>query len=112
MAFTTATVFRIEQGTKQFQGMFSEMWAATLTVDPSSIAAGGEDTATFTIPGVALGDVIIGYSCGVNQTVDADINIFVSAANTITARISNLNAASGLDLATSTWRVVIGRMSF
>jgi hypothetical protein len=109
MAFTTATVVRIEQGNKQLQGAFNEMWAATLTVDPASIAAGAEDTATFTIPGVALGDAVIGYSLGVNQTVDCDANVWVSAANTITVRISNLNAASALDLASSTWKVLIGR---
>ena len=109
MAFTTATVARIEQGNKQLQGAFSEMWFATLTVDPSSIAAGAEDTATFTIPGVALGDMVVGVSAGVNLTVDGDVQVFVSAANTITVRISNLNAASALDLASSTWKVMIGR---
>jgi hypothetical protein len=112
MAFTTATVVRIEQGNKQFQGMFSEMWAATLTVDPASIAAGVEDIATFTVPGVILGDMIVGYSVGINQTIDADINVWVSAANVLSARISNLNASVALDLATSTWKVVIGRPAF
>jgi hypothetical protein len=112
MAFTTATVARIEQGNKQFQGMFSEMWAATLTVDPASIAAAGEDIATFTVPGVVLGDMVVGYSCGVDQTVNADINVWVSAANVLSIRISNLNASVALDLATSTWKVVIGRPAF
>lgn len=109
MAFTTATVARVEQGNKQLQGAFVESWFATLTVDPASIAAGAEDTATFTIPGVALGDMVVGLSMGVNQTVDCDVNAFVSAANTLTVRISNLNAASGLDLASSTWKVWIAR---
>jgi hypothetical protein len=109
MAFTTATVSYVEQGNKQFQGMFNEMWAVRLTVDPSSIAAGAEDIATFTIPGIALGDMVKCYSMGVNPTVDADINIFVSAANTLSIRISNLNGASGLDLSSSTWKVLIGR---
>ena len=109
MAFTTATVARIEQGNKQLQGAFSEMWFTTLTVDPASIAAGAEDTATFTIPGVALGDMVVGVSAGVNLTVDGDVQVFVSAANTITVRISNLNASSALDLASSTWKVMIGR---
>ena len=110
MAFTTATVQSYERGTKQFQGMFSEMWNIKLTVDPASIAAGAEDTATFTIPGIALGDIVLGVSAGVDQTIDADVNAYVSAANTLTIRISNLHAANALDLATSTWRVVIGRL--
>lgn len=109
MPFTTATVRNVEQGNKQFQGAFVEMWAATLTVDPASIAAGAEDTGTFTIPGVALGDMVIGVSAGVNLTVDAEVLGFVSAANTLTIRISNLNSGAALDLATSTWKVLIGR---
>lgn len=88
MAFTAASVIKYERGSKQFQGMFTEMWNATLTVDPASIAAGAEDTATFTIPGVALGDLVIAWSAGVNITGDADVDVFVSAANTITIRIS------------------------
>jgi hypothetical protein len=112
MAFTTATVASVQQGTMQFPGAFKEMWAVSLTVDPSSIAAGAEDIATFTVPGIALGDMVKCYSTGVNPTVDADINIFVSAANTLSIRISNLNAASGLDLTSSTWKVLIGRPSW
>lgn len=112
MTFTTATVTRIEQGSKQFQGAFTEQWLCNLTVDPASIAAAGEDIATFTVPGLALGDIVVGYSAGVNQTVDADINVWVSAANTLSVRISNLNASSALDLGTSTWKVLIGRPSW
>ena len=109
MPFTTATVSRVERDGRQFRGVFNDLWIVTLTADPSSIAAGGEDTQTFTIPGVALGDMVLGWSAGVSLTADADVEIFVSAANTITARISNLNAGSALDLASSTWRVLIGR---
>ena len=109
MAFTTSTVTRVEQGNKQLQGAFSEMWFVTATVDPSSVAAGAEDTGTLTVPGVALGDMVVGYAAGVNQTVDADINVFVSAANTLTIRLSNLNGASALDLASSTWKVMVAR---
>lgn len=112
MPFTTATVGRVERGTRQFNGMYSDMWAVTLTVDPNSIAAGTEDTGTFTVPGLALGDHVLSFSSGVNPTVDADAAVYVSAANTLTIRISNLNGASALDLASSTWKVVVGRPAF
>lgn len=112
MAFTTATVANYEQGRKNLGGVFSEMWVATLTVDPASIAAGAEDIATFTIPNLALGDMVVGFSAGVNQSVDADINVWVSAANTLSVRISNLNASTALDLASNTWKVVLGRPAF
>lgn len=109
MAFTTATVTRVEQGNKQFQGAFSEMWAATLSVNPSPIAAGAEDIATFTIPGLAVGDMVVGVAAGVNLTVDADVSAFVSAANTLSIRISNVHASVALDLAASEWKVLVGR---
>lgn len=109
MAFTTATVSTVDPGSKQFQGIYNRMWLCNLTVDPASIAAGAEDSATFTIPGIALGDQIVGWSAGVALTIDADIELCVSAANTLFIRISNLNAAAALDLASSTWKVVIGR---
>lgn len=109
MAFTTSTVVRYEQGNKQFQGAFVEMFAITLTVDPNSVAAAGEDTGTFTVPGLALGDMVVGVSAGVNLTADADIQAYVSAANTLVIRLSNLHASSALDLATSTWKVLVGR---
>lgn len=67
MAFTTATVARYERGSKMFQGAFTEQWTANLTVNPASIAAGAEDSATFTIPGVTLGDMVM-----VSPGVDLD----------------------------------------
>lgn len=109
MAFTTATVASIQQGKSQFQGLFNEMWAVNLTVNPASIAAGAEDSATFTIPGLALGDMVLGLSPGVDLTIDADVSAHVSAANTLLIRISNLDASVALDLASSTWKVLIGR---
>jgi len=114
MAFTTATVASVEQGTKQLQGAFSEMWAVKLTVDPASIAAGAEDTATFTIPGVALGDMVLGVAPGVSLTATGEIAVdsWISAANTLTIRLTNLHAASAADLGSSTWKVLIGRPSW
>lgn len=110
MAFTTATVSKIERGNKQFQGAFKDMWAVTLTVNPASIAAGAEDTADFTIPGVALGDMVIGFASGVDWTAtgEASIEFWVGAANTLSCRITNLHASSAVDLGSSTWRVLVG----
>ena len=112
MAFTTAgTATVTKAGSQQFQGLFTNMQAISITgADPSSIAAGGEDTQTYTITGLALGDIVLFQSLSVSETVDADINGYVSAANTLTIRISNLNAASALDFAAGTTiKVLIGR---
>lgn len=112
MPFTTATVASVKQGREQFQGVFSELWQLTLTVDPASIAAGAEDTGTFTVPGLALGDIVLGVGPGVDLTVNAEVLAYVSAANTLTIRISNLNASTALDLGSSTWKIVVGRPAF
>ena len=111
MAFTTATVVSVTQSKQQLQGLFNEMWTVNLTVDPSSVAAGAEDTATFTIPGVALGDMVMGVAPGVTLTATGEIDYraWVSSANTLTLRLTNLHASSAADLASSTWKVMIGR---
>lgn len=114
MAFTTAgTASTIYRGRNQFQGLWNDMFAVTISgANPASIAAGAEDTQTYTIAGLALGDMVLGISFSVSQTVDADINAYVSAANTLTVRISNLNASSALDLATCDIKVLVARPSF
>lgn len=109
MAFTTATVTSITQGISQFQGIFSEMWAVTLIVDPPSIAAGAEEFDNFTIPGLRVGDMVIGVGIGVNMTTDADVSIDINSSDTLTIRISNLHASTALSRASSTWKVLIGR---
>ena len=61
----------IQQGTKQFRGAFTEMWLITETVADFADAAVGSGTfasLTFTVPGVALGDIVLGVSVGVSTT--------------------------------------------
>lgn len=110
MPFTTAgTVTRV-QDRRQFQGLFSEMWTVTVTgADPASVAASAEDTQTYTVPGLALGDMVLGYSFTRDLTIDADFFVYVSAANTVTVRINNHNAAAALDLAAGNLKFLIGR---
>ena len=58
-----ATAVKPYRGTQQFRGMFSEMWAVKATWDPASAAAGAQTTTdTITVPGVALGDMVLGLS--------------------------------------------------
>lgn len=112
MAFTTAgTVMVAKNGTQQFQGLWSDMWAVTITdSNPASVAAGAEDFQTFTVPGVRRGDVVIGWSMNNSVTVDGLISIYPSADNVITILISNLNGSSALDYLSGTdWKILIGR---
>lgn len=114
MAFTTAgTATTIYRGRNQFQGLWNDMFAVTISgANPSSILAGAEDTQAYTVAGLALGDMVLGVSFSLDVTVNADIQASVTAANTLTIRISNLNASTALDLATGDFKVLIARPSF
>ena len=83
----TLTINKYETGAKQFQGAFGEMWAVTATVDDQDAVA-INDTAAFniTVPGVALGDLVIGALSA--DTFDAggdgaQITFQVTSANTV-----------------------------
>jgi len=102
----------VDQGTKQFQGMFSEMWAVTETVDFGNAATGSGTFASvnITVPNVAMGDIVMGVSVGVD-TVDGVIGGAVTAANVVTLTLMN-NSAGAIDLASTTCKFVVGRPSW
>lgn len=100
----------IERGSKQFQGAFSELWLVRETALNFGNAATGSGTFAsldITVPGVALGDIVMGVSVGVD-TVDAVIGGAVTAANTVTLTLLN-NSAGAIDLASTTGRFLVGR---
>ena len=101
-----ATVIQSKQ---QFQGLFNEMWAVTETVNFGDAATGSGTFASVdvTVPNVALGDVVLGISVGVD-TVDAGIVGAVTAANTVTLTLLN-NTAGAVDLASTTAKFLVGR---
>ena len=101
---------RYERGDRQFQGTFSDMWFVTETALNFANAATGSGTfatADLTVPGVALGDMVIGLSMGVD-TVDAAVVGAVTAANTVTLTLLN-NTAGAVDLASTTCKFLVGR---
>ena len=104
-----ATVF---QGKQQLQGIFNEMWAVTETVDFANAATGSGTFASVdvTVPNVALGDIVMGVSAGVD-TVDGVIAGAVTAANTVTLTLLN-NSAGAINLATTTCKFIVGRPSW
>ena len=99
----------VERGTKQFQGMFSEMWKVTATLDAGSLADGAGETDTVAVTGVALGDIVLGASFSVDE-VGMTVTGYVSAANTVSLRIQN-ESGSTVDLASATIRLVVGRLA-
>ena len=101
-----ATVIQSKQ---QLQGLFNEMWAVTETVDFGDAATGSGTfaSADVTVPGVALGDMVMGIVVGVD-TVDAVIGGAVTAANTVTLTLLN-NTAGAVNLASTTCKFLVGR---
>ena len=100
----------VEQGKKQFQGAFSDLWVVTDTACNFGNAATGSGTFAsldITVPNVALGDMVMGISLGVD-TVDAVIGGAVTAANTVTLTLLN-NSAGAIDLASTTCKFIVGR---
>ena len=100
------------QGTQQFRGAFKEMWLVTETVNFGNAATGSGTFASVdvTVPNVALGDIIIGVSMGVD-TVDGVVQGAVTAANVVTLTLLN-NSAGAIDLASTTCKFVVGRPSW
>ena len=84
----SATVSLVEQGTKQLRGAFSEMWTVTATItDQDAVSIGDTMSISLTVPGVVLGDMVIGMSLSVD-TFDGDgdgavIRAEVGSANTV-----------------------------
>ena len=106
MATASAVVSR--RGNDQFRGIFSDTWVVKATLDAGSLSDGVGETDDVTVAGVALGDMVIGASLGVDL-VGLTVTGYVSAANTVKFRIQN-ESGSTVDLASSTLRIVIARM--
>lgn len=105
-----ATSIQSQRGPRQFQGIFSEMWLVKATLDAGSLADGAGETDTIAVPGVALGDIVLGVSFGVD-VAGITITGYVSAANVVTLRLQNESGAAP-DLASTTIKVVVARPAF
>jgi hypothetical protein len=105
MAAATAVVSR--RGNDQFRGLFSDTWEVQCTLDAGSVSSGATDTDTVAVPGVALGDMVIGFSMGVSEAGLVK-RAYVSAANTVTIVTYNPTGGS-VNLAATTVQIVIGR---
>jgi hypothetical protein len=103
-----ASAITSRRGNDQFRGIFSDTWAITCTLDTAEIADQATGTDTVTVPGVALGDMVIGLSTGVSEG-GLVRRAYVSAANTVTIASSNTTGGA-VNLASTTVKLVIGRM--
>ena len=106
MATASAVVSR--RGNDQFRGIFSDTWVVKATLDAGSLVNGAGETDDVTVAGVALGDMVIGASLGVDL-VGLTVTGYVSAANTVKFRIQNESEAT-VNLDSAKLRIVIVRM--
>lgn len=94
----------------QFQGLFSQMFTHVSTgQDVASLVDAAGATVTLTVPGVQLGDMVIGFSFGVSLA-GMSVTAYVSAADTVQIRVQNESAGT-VDLAATTVKVLVGRPS-
>ena len=102
-----ATSVTVRAGTDQFRGLYSNTWLVKATIDADSLADGAGDTDTVTIPGVALGDMVLSASLSVDEA-SLIVTGYVSAANTVSIRFQNETGGT-VDLASATLRLVVVR---
>lgn len=103
----------VKRKTEQYRGAFTDMWFVKDTACNFANAATGSGTSatlTYTVPGVAVGDIVMGIAVGVDQ-VGAAISGYVNAANSVTLVLLN-NTAGAVDLASTTCRFVVGHPSW
>jgi len=106
MAAATAVTAR--RGTDQFRGLFSDTWSVVATLNASSLTDGVGETNTIAVPGVALGDIVLNVSMGVDVS-GISVTPYVSAAGVVSIRFQNESGGT-LDLASTTVRCVVVRL--
>ena len=103
-----ATAITSRRGNDQFRGLFSETWLVTATLDTINLTDGTGVNDTVAVPGVALGDMVLGFSFGVDLA-GMTLTSYVSAANTVTIRVQNESSGT-VNLAPTKIRLVIARI--
>jgi hypothetical protein len=103
-----ATAITARRGNDQFRGLFSDTWSVTATLNASSLTDGTGETNTIAVPGVALGDIVLGVSMGVDLA-GITVTAYVSAANTVSIRFQNESTAT-VDLASTIVDCVVVRL--
>ena len=81
----SATSVTSRRGNDTFRGIFSDTWLVTATLDAGSLVDGAGESDTVAVPGVALGDMVLGCSFAVDEA-GMSVTAYVSAANVVTIR--------------------------
>jgi hypothetical protein len=110
MANQAATAVTVASERNFLTDCFSRFFTATGTLNSDSKADGVGDTDTIAVAGVALGDIVLGVSLGVDLA-GVTVTGYVSAAGTVSLRVQN-ESGGIVDLASTTVKVVVGRPNF
>ena len=102
-----ATSVTVRAGNDQFRGLYTNTWLVRATLDADDLSDGAGDTDTVTVPGVALGDMVLSASLAVD-VAGLIVTAYVSAANTVSIRFQNETGGS-VNLASSVLRLVVVR---
>ena len=102
-----ATSVTVRAGNDQFRGLYTNTFLVRATLDADSLVDGAGDTDTVTVPGVALGDMVLSASLAVD-VAGLIVTAYVSAANTVSIRFQNETGGS-VNLASSVLRLVVVR---
>lgn len=90
-------------------GGLSKLSVFTATVNPASVAANTSAEQTFTVTGVAAGDVVVSATKPSAFTAGCGLTgARVSAANTVALTFMNTSAGA-IDEASETWTFVVAR---
>jgi len=111
----TLTLNSAIRGREQFQGAFhSDMWKVKATfADQDAVAITDTATFTITVPGVALGDIVVGWSIAKDLsdgTDQASVLPVVTAANTLSVYVTaDAGEFAADDLNTAVFKALIVR---
>ncbi len=107
MAMTTVTY---RAGGNAVNDHFLKIFSGIGTWDAASAATATGVSDTIVIPGVILGDIVLGVSASVAMPAGTSLTADVTAADTVTVKVNNVSGGA-VDLASAVYRVVVGRMA-
>jgi len=84
----------------------TRMLSATSAIDFGTLSPGAQASASMTVSGVQLGDVVMGVSSSVAVPGGAQLSADVTGSNTVTVKLLNQTGGT-LALGTGTVRAVV-----
>lgn len=106
-----ASAITVERDRQQFQGIFDTVWKVKGTLNVSSLVDAAGETNTVAVPGVALGDMVLGISAS-EDLVGVTVTGYVSAANVVSLRFQNESGSTFDGAATAQYKLVVARPAF